>query len=95
MDFLVWPVPADTTYDLKLWLQYLIRDITVGTEDLFFTQEWYLALSYGLAYILAPKYCIIGGARQQLGNDMENFREEASSYDVDGSVYFQPSRQNG
>jgi hypothetical protein len=95
MDFLVWPVPADTTYDLKLWLQYPIRDITVGTEDLFFTQEWYLALSYGLAYLLAPKYGVIGGERQQLGQDMERFREEASSYDVDGSVFLQPRTQNG
>ena len=90
MDFLVWPVPANTNYDLKLWLQYPIRDITVGTEDMWFTQEWYLALSYGLAYLLAPKYGVIGSERQQLQQDMFMFREEASSYDVDGSVYFQP-----
>lgn len=95
MDFLVWPVPANTDFDLKMWLQYPLRDVTVGTEDVWFTQEWYLALSYGLAYLLAPKYGVVGGERQQLGNDMAMFREEASSYDVDGSVYFQPGRQNG
>ena len=93
MDLYLWPVPEDTTYDLKLWIQYPIRDNTLGTEDVHFTQEWYLALSYGLAYLLAPKYGIVGSERQALGQDMHMFREEASSYDTDGSVFFTPSSQ--
>jgi len=94
-DLYVWPTPPDTQYDLKLWLQYPLRDVTVGTDDVFFTQEWYLALSYGLAYLLAPKYGTDPRERQGFKIDMEEFRYEASTFDVDGSVYFQPQQNNG
>lgn len=94
-DLYVWPVPSDTTYDINLWLQYPLRDVTVGADDVYFTQEWYLALSYGLAYLLAPKYGITGGERNSYGNDAEIFKWEASTYDVDGSVYFQPQVEHG
>lgn len=90
-DFYVWPTPADTTYDLNLWLQYPLRDVTVGTDDVYFTQEWYLALSYGLAYLLAPKYGIHPAERDRLKGAMDEMRWEASTYDIDGSVYFQPN----
>ncbi len=94
-DLHVWPVPPDTQYDIKLWLQYPLRDVTVGTDDVFFTQEWYLALSYGLAYLLAPKYGTDPRERQAFKIDMEDFRYEASTFDVDGSVYFQPQQNHG
>jgi len=93
--FLVWPTPPDTTHDIVLWLQYPVRDLDAATDDIWFTQEWYLALSYGLAYLLAPKYGIHPGERSQLREDMDEFRWMASTYDVDGSAYFQPREQHG
>lgn len=95
MDLHVWPVPADTTYDLKMWLQYPLRDVTVGSDDVYFTQEWYLPLSFGLAYLLGPKYGIHPGERDRLKEDMNDFKFIAESYDTDGSVYFQPYRDHG
>lgn len=94
-DLYLWPTPADTTYDLRLWIQYPLRDVTVGTDDVYFTPEWYLALSYGLAYLLAPKYGIHPAERDRYKVDMDSFRFEASTYDVDGSVYLQPGINNG
>lgn len=88
--FSVWPVPQDTTYDIDLWVQYPVRDLDAGTDDLYFPQEWFLALAFGLAYYLAPKYGVNGGDRDRLGVDMETLRNEAESYITDGSVYFQP-----
>ena len=94
-DFFVWPVPSDTTHDIKLWLQYPIRDVDAGSDDLWFTQEWYLALSYGLAYLLGPKYGIHPAERARLKEDMREMRWEASTFDTDGSAYFQPKEPHG
>jgi len=94
-DLYLWPVPSDTTYDLKLWLQYPIRDVDAGTDDLWFTQEWYLALSFELAYILSFKYGVQGAERDRIKIAADDYYDTASSYDTDGSVYFQPESMNG
>lgn len=86
----VWPVPSDTTYDIKLWVQYPLRDIDTSTDDLFFSQEWFLALSFGLAYYLSPKYSIPVGERDRFKADMIELRDEASSYNTEQSVFFEP-----
>jgi hypothetical protein len=91
----VWPTPADTTFDLKLWLQYPYRDVDAGTDDVWFTQEWFLPLSYGLAFILAPKYGISESEKQGLFEGMTEFKWEAESFQTDGSLYFQPNRDMG
>ena len=91
----LWPVPDDTKHSIKLWLQYPLRDMSVATVDVYFTQEWYAALCSGLAYMLAPKYGISPQSRSQHKDDMEEFKWTAESYDVDGSVFFQPRRNNG
>ena len=95
MDLHVWPVPPDTKYNMKLWIQYPLRDITLGTDDVYFTQEWYLALSFALAFVLSHKYGIGIQERDRLQITSEHFKDQASSWDTDGSVYFQPMSKNG
>ena len=95
MDFYLWPVPEDTTYDLKLWIQYPLRDVTAGTDDVYFTQEWYMALAFELAYILSFKYGNPVQERQMLKSTATEYYDQADSYDVDGSVFFQPNRDRG
>jgi hypothetical protein len=94
-DLYVWPTPSDTTYDMKLWLQYPLRDVTVGTDDVYFTQEWYLPLSFELASLLGTKHGIHPQELSRLHSLAEEYRWYASTYDTDGSVYFQPRRQHG
>jgi len=94
-DLHLWPVPNNTTYNMKLWIQYPLRDISAGTDDVYFTQEWYLALSFGLAFLLAHKYGVSIEERDRLQITSEHFKDQASSYETDGSVYFQPMEANG
>ena len=89
-DLHLWPVPSDTTYNMKLWIQYPLRDVTSGTDDVYFTQEWYLALSFALAFVLAHKYGISLQERDRIQIASEHFKDQASSWDTDGAVYFQP-----
>lgn len=86
----VWPVPEDTTYDIKLWVQYPLRDIDAGADDLYFSQEWFLALAFGLAYYVSAKYGVSVGERDRLKADMEELREEAQSYNTNESIFFEP-----
>ena len=90
MDLYLWPVPADTTYDVKLWIQYPLRDVTAVSDDVYFTQEWYMALSYALAYAISFKYGVHPIERREIKAAADEYYETASSYDTDGSVYFQP-----
>lgn len=89
----VWPVPEDTTYDINLWLQYPIRDVDTASDDVYFTAEWYLALSFELASILGRKYGVSLQECREFHTLAEEYRWEASTYDTDGSVYFQPERR--
>lgn len=94
LDLYVWPVPSDTTYDIKLWLQYPLRDVDAGTDDVYFTQEWYLPLSFELAYVQAYKYGLPLQERLLLKRTSDDYYDKASSYDVDGSMYLQPASDN-
>lgn len=95
MDLYLWPTPSDTTYDMKLWLQYPLRDTDTISQDVYFTQEWYLALSFQLAYVLSFKYGIPVMERTALKAAAKEFREEAESYDTDGSMFIQPRSEHG
>ena len=94
-DLTFWPVPSDTTYNVKLWLQYPLRDVTTGSDDVYFTQEWYLALSFALAFILAHKYGVGIQERDRLQISSEHFKDQASSWDTDGDMYLQPQGNHG
>lgn len=91
MKLSVWPVPANTDYDLKLWIQYPYRDVDSGSEDLWCTQEWYLPFSYGLALILSGKYGISEAEKKNIFQMAETFKFEAETFQTDGSVLLQPN----
>ena len=86
----LWPVPSDTTYDVNLWLQYPYRDVISDSDDVYFTQEWYMALSFALAYAISFKYGVHPIERREIKEAAEEYYELAASYDTDGSVYLQP-----
>lgn len=90
-----WPVPIDQTYDVRLWLQLPLRDVTTVTSDVYFTQEWFLPLSFGLAFILAHKYGLDDIERTRLKTTAAEYKEMAETYYVDGSLFIQPGQNNG
>lgn len=95
MDLYLWPVQTNTDYDLKLWIQYPLRDVDSASDDVYFTQEWFLALSFELAFVLAHKYGVDIRERAQLKEASDMYYALASSYDKDGSVYLQPQVEHG
>ncbi len=95
MDLYLWPLPSDTTYDLKMWIQYPLRDVDAVTDDVWFTQEWFLPLSFELAYVLSYKYGVPLQERLYIKRSADDYYAFASSYDTDGSVYLQPGSNNG
>ena len=95
LTFYLWPEPLDTTYDAKLWLQYPVRDVDAVGDDVWVPQEWFLPLSYALAATIAPKWGLHILERKQFWNMADDLREEARSFDTDGSLYLQPESSHG
>jgi len=89
-EFHVWPVPSDTTYDVKMWIQYKLRDVDAITDDIWISQEWYMALSWGLAAYIAPKFGLTVTERRQLMETAQELRFEAENSQPGDSVFIQP-----
>lgn len=93
----VWPIPTSTdasTYDIKLLVQTPIEDMDAGTNDFDFPQEWLEAITYNLAYRLAPRFALNPADRNFLKRDAEQALELALSYDREDSIFLQPDRDN-
>jgi len=93
MDFQLWPVPENDTYDIKMWLQYKLRDVDVITDDVWVAQEWYMALSYGLAAYLGPKFGLDRNDVKALMATAQELRFEAENSQPGDSVYMQPEER--
>ena len=95
--FKFWPVPdanAASEYTIKLKVQVPISDLTSGTDDVDFPQEWLEALIYGLAVRLAPRSSLDLRERQLLKLESKEILDLALSFDVEEeSIYFQPNYQ--
>jgi hypothetical protein len=92
--FKIWPTPDDTTYDLLLWLQYPYQDADATTDDVWFTQEWYMALSFELAYVLSNKYGLHPQERMMFAQTAARYYDLAATYDTEGSMYLQPDSKH-
>ena len=94
-DIYVYPTPnaaIATEYDIYIRYQAPYEDFDSGTNEPDFPQEWFQALVYGLAYVLAPEYGIPLEERTALLNDMRMFKLEAlSAGSEEGSLFVQPN----
>ena len=80
-----------TEYDIYIRYQAPYEDFDSGTNEPDFPQEWFQALIYGLAYVLAPEYGVPLEERQALMNDMRMVKIEALSAGAEeGSLFIQP-----
>lgn len=71
----VWPVSANSTDQLVLTVERGIEDIVADTNNFDLPVEWMEAVSYGLAYRIAPEYGIRGTERDQLGKEAASSKE--------------------
>lgn len=94
----LWPTPDSTITGTTITLtyqrpfQYFIS--SADTAD--FPEEWYLALVYKTASILAPEWGIPIGDRNMLMGEAEGYINEALSMGTeDASLFIQPYMQPG
>lgn len=94
----LWPTPDSTitgttiTMTYQRPFQYFIN--AGDTAD--FPEEWYLALIYKTASILAPEWGVPIGDRNMLMGEAQGYTEEALSMGTeDASMFIQPYMQPG
>jgi len=90
----VWPETNNVTDYLKLYVQRSIEDFNADDDDSDFTQEWFSALSFGLAIHLAPKYGISSESFNQLRALFAETMFDAESSDRESTVWFEPEYQS-
>jgi hypothetical protein len=89
----VFPVPStveQSANELIIHYQRPFEDFDASTDEPDFPQEWYDAVTYGLATRLAPEYGIPTADRKTLWQEMSIIKQEALNFGLEeGSLYFQ------
>jgi len=94
----VFPTPAAS--DVANYVMYIVyqrpfEDFDASTDNPDFPQEWYDAVTYGLATRLAPEYGLPASDRKVLWQEMTVIKQEALNFGLEeGSLYFQVDRRN-
>jgi hypothetical protein len=93
----VYPQPdANAVANGTLYIVYQrpFEDFDSSTDTPDFPQEWYDAITYGLACRLAPEYGLPPNDRKLLWQEMTIIKNEALSFGTEeGSLYFQVDRR--
>jgi hypothetical protein len=89
--FTVWPTASSVDDYVVLWVRRTLEDIDLSTDEVDFPQEWFMAISLGLAVLLANKYGISTGEFQKLLLLYKEYKDMAESGDTEMSIRFQPS----
>lgn len=97
-DLYVFPVPTSTEASantIKIVYQRPFEDFDAANDTPDFPQEWYDALTYGLATRLAPEYGVPATDRKMLWQEMTIIKQDALNFGLEeGSLYFQVDRRN-
>lgn len=88
----VFPVPTNTeasNNSIEIVYQAPYEDFDASTDTPDFPQEWYDAITYGLATRLAPEYGIPATDRRALWQEMISIKQDALNFGLEeGSLYF-------
>lgn len=91
-DLYVFPVPTSTeatANTITIVYQRPFEDFDISTDTPDFPQEWYDAITYGLATRLAPEYGLGTAERKTLWQEMTIIKQEALNFGLEeGSLYF-------
>ena len=89
----VFPVPStieQTANTIVIYYQRPFEDFDVALDTPDFPQEWYDAITYGLATRLAPEYGLDMSSRKTLWQEMSVIKQEALNFGLEeGSLFFQ------
>ena len=94
----LFPVPSTTEQSantIHYVCQITFEDFNSATDEPDFPQEWYDAITYGLATRLAPEYGVPIADRKTLWQEMSIIKQEALNFGLEeGSLYFQVDRRS-
>lgn len=94
----VYPVP--TSVEASLYTIYIVyqrpfEDFDSATDEPDFPQEWFDAVTYGLACRLAPEYGLPPQERKMLWNEMTIIKQDALNFGLEeGSLFFQVDKRS-
>lgn len=92
----VWPQSDDERDYLKLYIQRTLDDLDTASDDVDFPQEWFLALSYQLAMLLAPKYGKPLESMSVIAQIAASEYERVRNFDAENvSIFLMPDLSNG
>lgn len=87
----LWPIPSESTTVITIDYQRPFDDVDAATDNLDFPSYWIQALTYLLAWSLAPEYGIPPTDRGVLQKEALYWKSEALSYgSEEGSIQFVP-----
>ncbi len=93
----LFPVPDTTSIaDCTVVLVYQrpFEDFDASTDNPDFPQEWFNAIKFGLADLLAPEYGLPLQERQDLARRAKSLRDTALGFGTEeGSIFFQADRR--
>lgn len=94
----VFPVPStveQSANTISIVYQRPFEDFDVSTDIPDFPQEWYDAVTYGLACRLAPEYGVPIPDRKTLWQEMTIIKQDALNFGLEeGSLYFQRDQRS-
>jgi len=92
----VWPTPdsSATSSTITVVYQSPFQYFNSSTDTMDFPEEWYLAIVYNLATLIAPEWTIPLQDRQALAMEAAKYLEMAKENGPeDGSLFIQPNRR--
>lgn len=94
----MFPVPNTTAIannTVTIVYQRPFEDFDAASDNPDFPQEWYNAIKFGLADLLAPEYGLPLQERQDLASRARKLRETALGFGTEeGSIFFQADKRN-
>lgn len=97
-DLFVFPVPTSVeaaANTIKIIYQRPFEDFDAANDTPDFPQEWYDALTYGLATRLAPEYGVPTADRKMLWQEMTLIKQDALNFGLEeGSLFFRRDVRN-
>ena len=87
----LYPVPEDVDDTIEFVYHRPFEDFDTSTDTPDFPQEWYQAVRFGLAAVIAPEYGVPLKVREDLKRDAAYYKREVSNWDrEDAHIYIQP-----
>lgn len=88
----VWPTMSADGYELVMQVVKQFDDMDAANNDFEIPQEWFLALVYNLALLLADSYDVPQGKYYRIRNGAEKFLRDVEMFDEENvSIFFRPA----